>query len=206
MCSLYTQTKSQDAMRHDPADLFVLRHRRMHEVEGRGRRAFALFQAARHSGPLVWILPAHVRETPMLRGFQQGVGERLHLLRPANETDLLWCAEEALRAAPVGLVIVEPEQPLSLIAGRRLQLAADAGGTTGLALIRQGAGSNAAETRWYCEPLAATATDSTPQRWCLIKNKKGTLGDWTLNWNDTSDTFHMVSEARERHAPAAPPS
>ncbi|MGO4915860.1 ImuA family protein [Pseudogemmobacter sp. W21_MBD1_M6] len=182
-----------------PDDPFLLRQRRVHEAEGRGRRAFALFQAARHPGPLVWIVPSYVPETPMLRGLPQGVGERLHLLRPVGETDLLWCAEEALRAAPVALVIAEPKQPLSLIAGRRLQLAAEAGGTTGLVLIHQDAGSNAAETRWQCEPIAATAEHSTLHRWRLIKNKRGTLGSWALNWNGTSATFHMVSEARERH-------
>ena len=36
-----------------PADPFDLHPRRVHEAEGRGRRAFALFQAARHPGPLV---------------------------------------------------------------------------------------------------------------------------------------------------------
>ena len=188
-----------------PADPFVLRHCRVHEAQGRGRRAFALFQAARHSGPLVWVLPAHVPETPMLRGLPQGVGERLHLLRPVGEADLLWCAEETLRTVPVGLVIAEPEKPLSLIAGRRLQLAAAAGDTTGLMLIRQDAGSNAAETRWQCEPAAATAAHSTLHQWCLTKNKQGTLGDWILNWNGASDTFDMVSKAGERHAPATSP-
>ena len=43
-----------------PTDAFDLRGRRVHEAEGRGRRTFALFQAVRHPGPLVWILPAHV--------------------------------------------------------------------------------------------------------------------------------------------------
>ena len=116
-------------MRPDPtpADPFTLRQRRVHEAEGRGRRAFALFQAARHPGPLVWILPSHVPEMPMLRGMPRGVGERLHLLRPVGETDLLWCVEEALRSAPVSLVISEPSSPLALTAGRRLQLAAEAG-------------------------------------------------------------------------------
>lgn len=185
-----------------PIDPFDLRPRRVHEAEGRGRRAFALFQAARHPGPLIWILPSHAPETPMLRGLPRGVGERLHLLRPAGETDLLWCIEEALRAAPVGLVIAEPEKPLSLIAGRRFQLAAEAGRTTGLMLIRQDAGSNATETRWICDPLPAT--DSTLHRWSLNKNKRGTLGSWTLNWNGTSAAFNMVSEARERHEPAQP--
>ena len=186
-------------------DAFMLRSARVHEAEGRGRRAFALFQAARHSGPLVWILPAHVPELPMLRGLPRGVGERLHLVRPAGETDLLWCVEEALRSATVGLVIAEPDKPLSLLAGRRLQLAAEAGRTTGLMLIRQDAGSNATETRWVCEPVAGASADSTLHHWSLIKNKKGTTKSWTVNWNGASTAFHLVSEARERHEPANPP-
>lgn len=191
-------------MRPDPppVDPLTLLRKRVHEAEGRGRRTFALFQAARHPGPLVWILPAHVPEIPMLRGLPHGVGERLHLLRPVGENDLLWCVEEALRAAPVSLVIAAPEKPLSLTAGRRLQLAAEAGRTTGLMLIREDAGSNATESRWACEPLASTAADSTLHHWRLSKNKKGTLGDWIVNWNGASAAFHMVSEARQRHEPA----
>ena len=188
-----------------PADPFSLLRKRVHEAEGRGRRAFALFQAARHPGPLVWILPSHAPEMPMLRGLPRGVGERLHLIRPVGETDLLWCVEEALRADPVTLVIAEPEKPLALTVGRRLQLAAEAGRTTGLMLIRQNAGSNATETRWNCEPLPATSADSTLHRWALIKNKIGTLNNWTVNWDGTSATFHMVSEARQRYEPAEPP-
>ncbi|WP_050526527.1 ImuA family protein [Pseudorhodobacter aquimaris] len=186
-----------------PPDPFSLRPKRVHEAEGRGRRAFALFQAARHSGPLVWILPAHAVEVPMLRGLPKGVGERLHLLRPVNETDLLWCIEEALRAAPVGLVIAEPSQPLSLTAGRRFQLAAEAGQTTGLMLIQTDAGSNATETRWNCEPMASNP-DSTLHHWTLKKNKQGTLRSWILNWNGASAAVHMVSEAGERYQPAEP--
>lgn len=185
-----------------PTDPFDLQARRVHEAEGRGRRAFALFQAVRHPGPLVWIAPAHIPELPMLRGLPRGVGERLHLFRPSGETDLLWCIEEALRADPVSLVIAEPEKPLSLTAGRRLQLAAEAGRTTGLMLIREEAGSNATETRWTCEPLASPSPDSTRHRWTLNKNKKGTIGSWVLNWNGTPTAVHMVSEARQRHEPA----
>jgi protein ImuA len=187
----------------NPSDPFDLYPRRVHEAEGRGRRAFALFQAARQPGQLVWIVPSHVPEMPMLRGLPSGVGERLHLLRPIGETDLLWSVEEALRSAPVSLVIAEPEKPISLTAGRRLQLAAEAGRTTGLMLIRQDAGSNATETRWTCEPLAS-ALDSTLHHWALSKNKKGTLGHWNVNWNGASAAFPMVPEARERHEPAEP--
>ena len=140
----------------------------------------------------------------MLRGLPQGVGERLHLLRPVNETDLLWCIEEALRAAPVKLVIAEPSQPLSLTAGRRFQLAAEAGQTTGLMLIQTDAGSNATETRWSCEPTASPQADSTLHQWALKKNKQGTLRSWILNWNGASSAVHMVSEAGERHQSAEP--
>ena len=187
-----------------PADPFDLRARRVHEAEGRGRRAFALFQAVRHPGPLVWIAPAHIPELPMLRGLPRGVGERLHLFRPVGETDVLWCIEEALRAAPVSLVIAEPEKPLSLTAGRRLQLAAEAGRTTGIMLIRGDGGSNATETRWSCDPQTSPQADSTLHQWTLKKNKQGTLRSWVLNWNGASAALHMVSEARQRHEPADP--
>ena len=184
------------------ADSFALRARRVHEAEGRGRRAFAMFQAVRHPGPLVWILPAHAPELPMPRGLPHGVAGRLHVFRPIGETDLLWCVEEALRAAPISLVIAEPEKPLSLTAGRRLQLAAEAGRTTGLMLIREDAGSNATETRWKCEPVPSTVGDSTLHHWSLNKNKMGTIESWVLNWNGTSAAVHMVSEACQRHEPA----
>lgn len=193
-------------MRPDPApaDPFDLRKSRVHEAEGRGRRAFALLQAARHPGPLVWILPGHVPEVPMLRGLPQGVGDRLHLLRPASEVDLLWCMEESLRAAPVGLVIAEPEKPLSLTAGRRLQLAAEKGRTTGLVLIRQDAGSPATETRWHCEAMAGPVADSTLHDWTLTKNKKGTSGHWVVNWDGTSAAFTLVPKVGERRQLAEP--
>lgn len=185
------------------SDPFTLRPGRVHEAEGRGRRVFALFQAMRHSGSLVWVLPAHIREMPLLAGLPPGMGERLHLLRPSGETDLRWCIEEALRAAPAGLVIAEPEKPLSLTAGRRFQLAAEAGRSTGLLLIRREAGSNATETRWHCAPLASA--DSTRHRWQLNKNKQGTLGSWDVDWNGATTAVDMVSATGQRQQPAKPP-
>lgn len=193
--------RGRDGAAGDP---FTLAPARMHETGGLGRRAFALFQAARHTGPLVWILPAHAPDLPLLAGLPRGVGERLHLLRPAGETDLLWATEEALRATPVGLVIAEPEKPLTLTAGRRLQLAAEAGRTPGLMLIREGAGSNAAETRWHCNPLPAKGADSTLHHWSINKNKSGTVGFWTVDWDGASAAFHLVSKAGERSCPAEP--
>ncbi|MCE6957861.1 hypothetical protein LAZ40_02160 [Cereibacter sphaeroides] len=141
----------------------------------------------------------------MPRGLPPGLVPRLVLVTPKTDIDLLWCVEEALRAEPSGFVIAEPEKPLSLTQGRRLQLAAEAGQTTGLLLIRAGAGCNAAESRWHCNPEASAAPDSTSCRWELIKNKSGTTGLWVVTRNDTSSALHLVAAPRERCEPAAPP-
>lgn len=188
------------------SDPLALVAARVHEAQGRGRRSFALFQAARLPGVVVWILPAHIPELPFLGALPAGTNERLHLFRASGETDLLWAVEEALRASSVSLVIAEPQQSLSLTAGRRLQLAAETGQTRGLMLIREAAGSNAAESRWNCEATPSPSRDSTLHRWSLNKNKKGTLGSWVLNWNGTSSAFTVVSEARERCESAPSPS
>lgn len=181
-----------------------LRNARVHEVEGRGRAGFAVFQAAKLPGPIFWIVLAHDRDRPMPGALPEGVPERLHFVEARNETDLLWSVEETLRARPVSLVIAAPEKPISLTAGRRLQLAAEAGGTTGLMLIQEGRGSNAAETRWHCEPLPGS-TDSTRHRWILSKNKKGTTGTYDVSWNGATAAFHLVPQAGERHQPEGPP-
>lgn len=183
-----------------PGDPLHLAMARVHEAEGPGRRAFAVYQCLRHPGPVIWVLPAHEPQRPMPGGLPAGLGERLMLLTPKGENDLLWCVEEALRATPVALVIAEPQQPLSLTAGRRLQLAAESGKTVGLMLIREGHGSNATETRWHCAPMAMT--DSTRHQWSLNRNKSGTNGTLILEWDVTSPHVHLVSETGERRQPA----
>ncbi|MDB5657689.1 MAG: hypothetical protein JWS10_304 [Cypionkella sp.] len=169
-----------------PGDPRALISARVHEAQGRGRRAFALFQAARIPGVIVWILPAHIPELPFLGALPAGINERLHLFRTSGETDLLWLVEEALRSSAVGLVIAEPQQSLLLTAGRRLQLAAESGQTRGVMLIRDDAGSNAAESRWVCE-----ATPSPLRtRLCIIgpltRTKRNT---WRL---DIGLEWHVV--------------
>lgn len=176
----------------------------MHEAEGSGRRAFALFQALRHPGPLVWIQRAHALHRPLPPGLPSDVGARLHLLTPRCETDLLWAVEETLRAAPVGLVIAEPLEPLSLTAGRRLQLAAKAGRTTALMLVQNGHGSPAAETRWTCAPAPLDRHASTGHIWRVTKNKKGTIGTWMVDWNGAMAACNLVSTAGERPESAPP--
>ena len=74
-----------------------------------------------------------------------------------------------------------------------------------LNLIREGAGSNATETRWACAPVASPAADSTLHCWTLNKNKKGTTGIHDVSWNGATAAVHLVAQAGERHQPEKPP-
>jgi protein ImuA len=72
-------------------------------------------------------------------------------------------------------------------------------------LIRDGHGSPIAETRWQAAPVWSTQ-DSTLQHWWLIKNKRGTSGDWTVRWDDTAHSLTVVSAAGERPLAQADPA
>ncbi len=191
-------------MRPDPSPPPPLVPARVHEATGPGAVAFALMQAARQTGPVAWIAPAHEATGLLPAGMARIVSPaRIMLVRAPSETDLLWSVEEVLRSGAVGMVIASPSKPLSLTAGRRLQLAAEAGRTLGLLLIREGAGSNAVETRWHCAPIWDERI-STLQEWSLIRNKKGTSGTWAVHWHDTSRSVRVVSTAGERTLVADP--
>lgn len=174
---------------------------RVHEVCGPGAHGFAAIQAALHKGPVLWIGAGHAPERLFPPGLVPVLDpSRLIAVGTRSETDLLWATEEGLRAGPLGLVVASPDKPLSLTAGRRLQLAAEAGRTTGLLLVRAGAGSNATETRWQAAPVlhADGVTDQSWQEWSLLKNKKGTNGTWILRWDAKARSLLVVSPPGER--------
>lgn len=86
-----------------------------------------LARAGRH---LVWIAPPYLPYAPALA--QRGVPlERLLLVRTRTARDALWATEQALRCPTVGAVLGWPEY-LADQSVRRLQLAAEAGGTLGI--------------------------------------------------------------------------
>ena len=130
-------------------------------------------------------------------GFAEFIApSKLTFCNAKDQTQTLAVAEEALRAGAVSLVVMSLNKPLGLTQGRRLQLAARDGKSTGLAIIPEGMGSNATETRWHCTPVFGSG-DSTLQRWELIKNKSGTLGIWHVRWDPTSRRLIMVSPATQ---------
>lgn len=185
-------------MSTDLRQSFPLKRARVHEVCGPGAAGFAAVACALARGDLLWIRegwkPEVLNPVGLAAFFDPA---RLLLAQAADQTDVLAVAEEALRDGAVALVVLEISRPLDLREGRRLQLAAKAGGTTGLCLIPEGMGSNAAETRWLAAPLA-DRSDSTLMRWRLIKNKSGTLGAWDVRWDAAAHRLDVVSPVGER--------
>lgn len=171
---------------------------RVHEVCGPAATAFAAILAARSSGAIFWLHEIRVSDAlhpPGLAAFLDPA--RLLLARTGHQTDTLAVAEEALRDSSVALVVIEITRPLDLREGRRLQLAARQGGGTGLCLVPQGMGSNAAETRWHVAPVL-TEGDSTLMRWEIIKNKSGTIGAWHVRWDEQTHCLHVVSPVGDK--------
>lgn len=199
-------------MPHQALPYYPLKHARVHEVCGPGSVAFASVLMARLEGKLLWVRAAHSSEYPNPLGLAAFIDPaRLLVANASAQADRLAVAEEALRDGSLCLVVIDIEKPLNLTAGRRLQIAAKTGGTTGLCLIPDGMGSLAAETRWHCTPIwdpananaktkgnaNAKGGDSTLARWSLIKNKSGTNGSWYVQWDLTARCLTVVSPAGE---------
>lgn len=169
---------------------------RTHEVCGAGAYMFAFALAARLASQTMWVHEAWEATQINPTAFADFVEpSELMVCKTNNQTETLAIAEEALRSGAVSLVVMSLHQPLDLTSGRRLQLAARDGQSTGLAIIPEGLGSNAAQTRWRCTPVF-DPKDSTLQKWELNKNKSGTLGVWYVRWDTASRRLIMVSPAR----------
>ncbi|TWI31195.1 ImuA family protein [Paracoccus sulfuroxidans] len=191
-------------MPHPAITAYPLIPARVHEACGPAAASFALRTAHQLGVDLLWVREDWQPEKLNPRGFEGLDPARLIMARTKGQVDTLAVAEEALRDGALGLVVLEITSPLSLTAGRRLQLAARAGGSTGLCLIPEDMGSPAAETRWHCAPVFDMG-DSTLQRWQLIKNKSGTLGVWNVRWDPETRRVAVVPPAGHRPGSADAP-
>ena len=184
-------------MTPDFAKSFPLKPARVHEVCGPSAASFAIICAARMQDTVLWIREAWRPETLNPIGLTPFLDPaKMLIAQVKDQTEGLSVAEEALRDGSTPLVV----QEMGLIQGRRLQLSAKTGKSTGLCIIPDGMGSNAAESRWHCAPLFdpfSAPADSTLQRWELIKNKSGTLGSWHVRWDATARRLNLVSQTGE---------
>lgn len=129
--------------------------------------------------------------------------ERLLTVAAARPHELLWAMEEALRCRAVRAVIGEVRHgAIDMVALRRLSLAAAASGA--LALLLRGAPSSEASTaatRWIVG--AAPSTAASPRFAAhLVRNRRGPLGSWILEWSDSDERFLLATHAQPVAAPA----
>lgn len=184
------------------SDVFPLKSARYHEVTGSGAYAFAAISCGSANGNIIWFVEDWLPETINPIGLEPYCDpHRLLIGKCKNNADVLAASEDALRSGSVSMVVSELTKPLSLTAGRRLQLAAEVGASTGLMIIPEDMGSNATQTRWQVSPVY-TPSDSTHMRWSLSKNKSGTNGEWTIGWDDKTRTIFVVPESAQRTADA----
>ncbi len=105
----------------------------LHEREGIGELRLVAPALARLSTAgrwIAWVAPPHLPYAPALAA--AGIRlSRLLVIGNTSPRDSLWAAEQALRAGSIGAVLFWPNDPDSR-ALRRLQLAAEAGGSVGL--------------------------------------------------------------------------
>lgn len=138
---------------------------------------------------------------------------RLILVEAAKPAELLWAMEEGLRCPGLSAVVGELDR-LDLTASRRLQLAAEAGATTGLVLRRGNAaqagegGASAATTRWRVAS-APGLTGAGPRflglacwRVELLRCRGGRPGDWMVEWHDATGDLALAAALRDRPAAA----
>jgi len=130
--------------------------------------------------------------------------ERLILLRVARPADVLWAMEEGLKSRVVSAAIAELTGNgacADLTATRRLVLAARDGGGLGLLLRhRFSPEPSAAATRWDIA-AAPSASDAfgglgrTAFILSLLKNRRGPLGRWIIEWDHHARVFAPLSVA-----------
>ncbi len=132
---------------------------RAHEICGTARRTLAMAVAQAMVGNVLWIRPSWTPGRLNPDGFVRFVDPgRIIMVTPKRPEDLLWCAEEGLRAGIIPLIIADLPGPPGLTAVRRLHLAAETGaemsGTAplGLLLTPDRGGAPGVESRWSMQP------------------------------------------------------
>ncbi len=125
--------------------------------------------------------------------------ERLLTVSVAHVRDLLWAMEEALRCRAISAVIGELRHgEIDMVTLRRLSLAAAESGALAL-LLRAAPADEAstAATRWIvgAAPNACFAVE-------LVRNRRGPLGAWILEWSDSDERFLLATHAQPVAAPA----
>jgi protein ImuA len=189
----------------------------LHEVAGGGNGAvdgaaaalFAAGIAARTKGKVLWIVTRADLFAPAIA--QAGLApDRVIHVEAGDEKALLACFEEGLRHGGLGAVVAETAH-LSMTASRRLQLAAEASSTIGLAMRRWRRQTEAGDfgqptasaTRWRVSVLPSAPLPVPGlgcARWLveLIRAKAGESADFEVEACDAKGRIALPSKVADR--------
>ena len=155
------------------------------------------------SMPIIWSDPRGEVYPPALAALGFDL-TKTFLLRTSRDQDEAWAVAECLRCRGVGAVIAasSPSKRMSRIEARRLQLAAEHGGSVGILLRQTGRGDDvyAAATRWKVSPYRG---ERTVQRWTiqLLHGHGGQVGNTViLEWRRETNSVHTVEKLADRPA------
>ncbi|WP_340117372.1 hypothetical protein [Pelagibius sp. 7325] len=182
-----------------------------------------LERAVPGGAPILWISRQGDLYPPALAG--QGLAPaRFLLVRARSDAEVLWAMEEGLRCRRLCAVVGEVEG-LDRLAGRRLQLAAEASlgaqgdqgkGVTAFALhrrfrpLRQGRAASAALSRWRVtaaqsqDDLGETFIGRPRWRLDLLRCRGAAPGSWQVEWDDAACGFSLASALCDRPLDAQP--
>jgi protein ImuA len=164
----------------------------LHEVlaaDAGAATGFVALLAGRAGGPVLWVAP-HGTPAPYPPGLAAyGLDPETLLVAQPQARDLLWTVEQALRCPALGAVIFLGTAP-GLAAARRLQLAAEAGGTLGLLLRpdHPAPPPSPAHTRWRVAALPSLglrhALGAPRWRLELFRVRGGRPAAWSVTFRD----------------------
>jgi hypothetical protein len=153
--------------------------------------------------PIIWSDPRGEVYPPALTAMGFAL-TKTFLLRTSRDEDEAWAVAECLRCRGVGAVIAAPpaSRKMSRIEARRLQLAAEHGGSVGILLRQTGRGDDiyAAATRWKVSPHPG---ERTVQRWTiqLLHGHGGQIGNTViLEWRRETNSVHTLEKLADRPA------
>ncbi len=165
---------------------------------------------ARLDGPVLWVL----RQADLFAPGLAAVGLRPERLIFAEAgKDVLAVMEEGLRHRGLAAVVGEPAGRISLVASRRLQLAAEQAGVMAVLIPRSQTFDDpvhreptAAFTRWRVAALPSDPLrDIDRVRWRLdlLRCRGGEPGSWIVEACDAAGRLGLVADTADRSDQAA---